>query len=44
MPDGTPRKVLDISKIKTLGWEPETNLDDGLEIAIKDFEDNFYKK
>ena len=44
MPDGTPRKVLDISKIRTLGWEPETNLDDGLEIAIKDFEDNFYKK
>lgn len=42
MPDGTPRKVLDISRIKSLGWKPKTNLEDGLEIAIKDFKDNIY--
>lgn len=29
-PDGTPRKVLDISKIKDLGWEPKTELSEGI--------------
>ena len=29
-PDGTPRKLLDVSRIKKLGWKPKTNLDRGL--------------
>jgi len=29
-PDGTPRKLLDISRIKGLGWSPKTRLDDGI--------------
>ena len=30
-PDGTPRKLLDISKIKSFGWKPRTKLTDGIE-------------
>ena len=29
-PDGTPRKLLDISKLKKLGWKPEIKLRDGV--------------
>lgn len=32
-PDGTPRKVLDVSRIKALGWEPKYNLMQGLKVA-----------
>lgn len=30
-PDGTPRKLLDITKLKSLGWEPKTPLKEGIE-------------
>ncbi len=36
-PDGTPRKLLDISRITSLGWKPEIDLDKGLKLAYQDF-------
>ncbi len=34
-PDGTPRKVLDISKITSLGWMPTIDLDAGIKNTIQ---------
>jgi len=36
-PDGTPQKLLDVSKLKRLGWTPKTPLRLGLEHAYADF-------
>jgi GDP-L-fucose synthase len=33
-PDGTPRKVLDVSKAKSLGWAPKISLRDGIASTI----------
>ena len=33
-PDGTPRKVLDVSRIKALGWEPRIDLKEGIASTI----------
>ena len=37
MPDGTPRKLLDVSKLKNLGWEYKTTLREGIEKTYKDY-------
>ena len=36
-PDGTPRKLSDISLIKFTGWSPKISLRDGLKLAYGDF-------
>ena len=38
-PNGTPRKVLNVDKIKSLGWEPKINLNDGIKSTYE-----WYKK
>jgi len=36
-PDGTPRKLLDVSKLTALGWTATTSLRTGLSVAYDDF-------
>ena len=36
-PNGTPRKLLDVSKAKGLGWTYRTELEDGIRLAYADF-------
>ncbi len=36
-PDGTPRKLLNVSKLQKLGWSYKTELKDGIKIAYDDF-------
>ena len=36
-PDGTPRKLLDISKLNSLGWTAKTELKKGIELTLKSF-------
>ena len=37
MPDGTPRKLLDVSKLKELGWEYKTTLREGIKKTYKNY-------
>ena len=39
-PNGTPRKLLDVSKATKLGWTYKTELEDGIRLAYKDFLEN----
>ncbi|XDZ65377.1 GDP-L-fucose synthase family protein [Alphaproteobacteria bacterium LSUCC0684] len=36
-PDGTPRKLMDSSRLNTLGWQASITLEEGLDSAYKDF-------
>ena len=42
-PDGTPRKLLESSRINKLGWKPSISLKRGIEITYKDFLKNYNK-
>ena len=37
MPDGNPRKLIDSSKIRSLGWKPKISLQEGIELSYKSF-------
>ena len=39
-PDGTPRKLMDVSKMKAMGWSYSTKLDEGIEKTYKWFLEN----
>jgi GDP-L-fucose synthase len=36
-PDGTPRKLLDSSRLRALGWHPKVELETGIRLAYEDF-------
>lgn len=36
-PDGTPRKLMDVSRLTGLGWQASTTLKDGIALAYQDF-------
>lgn len=36
-PDGTPRKLMDVSKLTSLGWVPQVGLEEGIRISYQDF-------
>jgi len=38
-PNGTPRKVLNVDKIKTLGWEPKISLEEGIKSTYEWYND-----
>ena len=39
-PNGTPRKLLDVSKSAAMGWTAQTSLEDGIRLAYEDFLNN----
>ena len=36
-PDGSPRKLLDISKLKRIGWRPNTKLKEGIKLTLDSY-------
>ena len=42
-PNGTPSKLMDVSTIKSMGWEPLINLKEGLQLAYNDYKERIFK-
>jgi len=42
-PNGTPRKVLNVDKIKSFGWEPKINLHEGIKLTYQWYKENACK-
>ena len=39
-PDGTPRKLLDVTKLKDLGWQASVPLEKGIKMVYEDVKNN----
>lgn len=42
-PDGTPRKLMDATKLRKMGWQPKISLEEGITLAYKDFLNGKYR-
>ncbi len=42
-PDGTPRKLMDVSKLTGLGWQARIGLEEGIALAYRDFQNRYVK-
>jgi len=40
-PDGTPRKLLDVSRLNSLAWRPKYSLEEGLRLTYEWFNKNY---
>ena len=43
-PNGTPQKLLDISRIAALGFSPKTSLTEGIQLAYQNFVNNYHQQ
>ena len=41
MPDGAPRKLLDVNLINAIGWQSKISLENGLRLTYEDFKNNY---
>lgn len=42
MPDGTPRKLMDVSKLNSMGWKHKISLEKGIHLAYRDFKSRYF--
>lgn len=42
-PDGTPRKLMDATKLRNMGWKPKISLEEGITLAYNDFLNGNYR-
>ena len=40
-PDGTPRKLMDVSKLHSFGWKHKIDLEEGIKLAYEDFKQKY---
>jgi len=40
-PDGTPRKLLDVTRLNDLGWEAQISLEEGIKDTYQWFKENY---
>ena len=40
---GTPRKIVDSSLARRLGWKPKIKIEEGIDLCLRDFKENYKK-